>query len=259
MSSVIVLSKVESDEKFPPIYFKIADESHFWCQWRFRIFLRILKDLHIDTEAYWKVLDVGCGNGIVRRQLEARTAWITDGTDFPLEALEKNVGVKGKTFRYNVFEEREEFRHSYDAIILFDVLEHIEDPPRFLRALDFHLKPGGWLFINVPALEALRSPYDAVQGHLRRYTPKMLKSEFSGLSFAVESVLYWGMMQLPLLLARKAVLSMVKKKGDVYKIGFQPPAKFVNTILVMIMKLETTILRRPPIGTSVLGAFRKKP
>ena len=103
MSSVIVLSKVESDEKFPPIYFKIADESHFWCQWRFRIFLRILKDLHIDTEAYWKVFDVGCGNGIVRRQLEARTAWITDGTDFPLEALEKNVGVKGKTFRYNVF------------------------------------------------------------------------------------------------------------------------------------------------------------
>jgi hypothetical protein len=46
---------------------------------------------------------------------------------------------------------------------------------------------------------------------------------------------------------------------DVYKIGFQPPAKFVNTILVMIMKLETAILRRPPIGTSVLGAFRKKP
>jgi hypothetical protein len=47
--------------------------------------------------------------------------------------------------------------------------------------------------------------------------------------------------------------------GDVYKIDFQPSAKFVNTVLTTIMKLETAILRRSPIGTSVLGAFQKKP
>jgi SAM-dependent methyltransferase len=258
MSHVQILSQMEFDEKFPSVYFEIADENHFWCRWRMTAFSSLLRELEVDTQASWTVLDVGCGNGVVRRQIEAETAWTTDGTDFPMEALERNIGVRGATYRYNVYDERPEFRHRYDAIILFDVLEHIEDPRRFLKSLGFHLKPGGWLFINVPALEALRSPYDDVQGHLRRYTPAMLRQELGGLEFVERAVTYWGMLQIPLLALRKFVLTLLTKKEDIYKTGFQPPARFVNSALLGLMKLETAMLRHPTIGTSVLGAFQKK-
>jgi len=38
------------------------------------------------------------------------------------------------------------------------------------------LRPGGWLFVNVPALPALASAYDRAVGHLRRYTPASLRA-----------------------------------------------------------------------------------
>jgi SAM-dependent methyltransferase len=259
MNNIQILSQIESDEKFPSVYFEIVDEEHFWCRWRMTAFSNMLRELAVDTRAAWSVLDVGCGNGVVRRQLEALTAWTTDGTDFPMEALERNIGVRGATYRYNVYDERPEFREHYDAVVLFDVLEHIEDPRRFLKSLAFHLKPGGWLFINVPALEALRSPYDEVQGHLRRYTPSLLRREICGMEFEERAMTYWGMLQIPLLAMRKIVLTLLTKKENIYTTGFQPPAGFLNSALLGLMKFETAVLRHPMIGTSVLGAFQKKP
>ncbi|MCX6136928.1 MAG: class I SAM-dependent methyltransferase [Ignavibacteriales bacterium] len=257
MSDVIILSEVASSEQFPSVYFEIADEQHFWCRWRLRAFTAMLKRLAVTTDAPWNVLDVGCGNGVVRRQVEGMTAWVTDGTDFPMEALKRNTGVKGETYLYNISEEQEEFRQRYDAVLLFDVLEHIHDTTRFLKSISYHLKPGGWLFINVPALELLRSPYDDVQGHLRRYSPELLRREFAGLDFSVAEISYWGLMQIPLLVARKIVLSLMSKKEEVYTTGFQPPAAFLNSALTAVMKCETALTSRPPVGTSVMGAFRK--
>jgi SAM-dependent methyltransferase len=257
MSDVVILSEVKLSEKFPSVYFEIADENHFWCRWRLRSLSAMLQRLGVDTKAPWRVMDIGCGNGVVRRQVEGMTAWVTDGTDFPMEALRLNTGVKGTTYLYNIFEEREEFRQKYDAVILFDVLEHIEDTTHFLKSISYHLKPGGWLFINVPALELLRSPYDDVQGHLRRYTPALLRKEFAGLDYSIEEISYWGMMQIPLLALRKLVLSLMTKKEDVYKAGFQPPSALLNSALTTVMHCETAMMSRPFVGTSVMGAFRK--
>jgi SAM-dependent methyltransferase len=43
----------------------------------------------------------------------------------------------------------------FDAVTLWDVLEHVERPVDFLRACIERLRPGGHLLVNVPDLESL--------------------------------------------------------------------------------------------------------
>ena len=258
MSHVIVLSATTPDNNFPAEYFGMADGDHFWCRWRANIFFNLLKRLNIDKTDFLSVFDIGCGNGVVRRQIEQSTTWITDGTDFSMEALNQNVSLRGKTYYYDITEQRPEFRERYDLIVLFDVLEHVNNTETFLASLAFHLKPGGWLFVNVPALNVLRSSYDDVQGHYRRYTRTLLANEFKNLPFSLYWTGYWGFSQLPLLLLRKFVLRFFTREKNIYTVGFHPPAPFINKIMFRIMQLETSLLNNPPLGTSVMGVFQKE-
>lgn len=257
MNEVLVLSST-ADNAYPSEYFGMAGEDHFWIQWRTKKFFDVVYSLHINTADQLSVFDVGCGNGVVRRQIERATSWHTDGTDFAMEALKQNGDLRGKTFFYDITECRPELREKYDVIVLFDVLEHIKETKPFLESLAFHLKPGGWLIINVPALMVLWSSYDEVQGHYRRYTPKLLASEFKNLPFSSYGIQYWGLAQVPLLIARKIVLAFLSSKKKSYSVGFHPPAPFINSIMLLIMKLETLLLKKSPLGTSVMGAFRKE-
>lgn len=56
-----------------------------------------------------------------------------------------------------------------DAIYTVNVLEHIEDDRAILRTLHSKLKPGGKLFVYVPAFQLLYSTMDEKVGHCRRY------------------------------------------------------------------------------------------
>ena len=43
---------------------------------------------------------------------------------------------------------------SFDVVTMWDVLEHVADPPAFLRRASALLREGGYLFVNVPDLES---------------------------------------------------------------------------------------------------------
>ena len=62
----------------------------------------------------------------------------------------------------------------FDAILYFDVLEHIqEDAQELARASDL-LVPGGALLVVAPAHQWLWTPFDAQIGHIRRYSASRL-------------------------------------------------------------------------------------
>jgi SAM-dependent methyltransferase len=48
---------------------------------------------------------------------------------------------------------------TFDALTLWDVLEHVPDPLGFMRHCASLLKPGGFLFANVPDLDSLQSRF----------------------------------------------------------------------------------------------------
>ena len=72
-----------------------------------------------------------------------------------------------------------------DAIYSVNVLEHIDDDRAILRALHAKLKPGGNLFIYVPAFQLLYSAMDKKVGHVRRYGRAELMDKVKEAGFQV--------------------------------------------------------------------------
>lgn len=221
--------------------------------WRLKSFLGLLKSVGVPLDAPLRGIDIGCGNGILRSQLESATAWTVDGADLDLEVLKSNPPSRGQTMLYDVHDRSKEFLGSYDFLLVFDVIEHIDDVPAFLDSCVPLLKPGGWLFINVPALECLRSVYDDQAGHLRRYDKPSLSATLDRPDLKLRALRYWGLSLVPLLAVRRQLLRLAPRE-DVIRRGFAPPGALVHALLKGLGRLETALVSSPPAGTSVLAA-----
>ena len=162
-------------------------------------------------------------------------------TDLHLPALRIARPARGRTLYYDVTQADPALLGSYDVAFLFDVIEHLASPGPLLRAAVAHLRPGGHLFLNVPALEALYSAYDVVQGHVRRYSTRTLAAELDGLPCQLGRVSYWGFGLVPLLGLRR--LWVGRTPGPrTYRVGFQP-GPVANQALKALMKIELAVAR----------------
>ena len=188
-----------SEISFPVEFFDIGEDGHFWMQWRLAVALRLVEASGLLLDRPLRALDIGGGAGRFRDQIERATQWRVDMTDLHLPALQMARPARGRTLYYDVTQPDPSLVGSYDAAFLFDVIEHVPSPGPLLRAALEHLRPGGHLFLNVPALQALYSAYDVVQGHVRRYSPRTLAAELDGLPCELGSVSYWGFSLVPLL------------------------------------------------------------
>ncbi len=243
---------------FPSEWYEANSEDHFWFQWRARAADALIAHLGLPTSQALSVLDIGCGTGITCRQLSRSTSWLFEGADLNVEALNRCTGGLSRLLYYDILEKRAEFRERYDVIILFDVIEHIEDTKPFLEAVFFHLKPGGMLLVNVPALPALFGAYDTVVGHCRRYTQQTLADEFASFEATVAAKIYWGFSMVPLLWLRKQILRSPADESATVRTGFRPPSPIAHTLLRTVMRLETSVLKYPPVGSSVMSGIRKR-
>lgn len=259
MSNRVEIISPIQQHSFVEAFYEISDESHFWFQWRAKATLLQLKSANIPLDKNWKALDIGGGTGVLRKQIESLTNWNVDLTDLDYKALSMADPARGRTLYYDILKEKDEFKEIYDAIILFDVLEHIKETKPFLKSLIAHLKPNGYLLLNVPALKSLYSPYDRVQGHIRRYGKSDLCDEIEGAGLNVLDIRYWGLSLVPVALMRKIYLSRLKDQSteNIYERGFKPPGKFINNALKKIMSVETALIKTPPSGSSLLLIAQK--
>lgn len=112
-----------------------------------------------------RILDVGCGRGVMAAELQAR--------GFDVIATEVNAGAAEGAVRRGVrtvltgpaaLDTLE--AGSLDAVSLFHSLEHLVDPPGTLRQLARLLAPHGQLFVEVPLLSRLARAFGAAWFHL---------------------------------------------------------------------------------------------
>jgi len=239
-------------------WYELADETHFWMQWRLAAFAQQARYLNLPLDKKMLGAEIGCGQGTLGNQLSNMTSWTIEGADLDINALKRNKKQPGQLYLYNILEKNKEFEGKYDFIFLYDVLEHIEEPKPFLESCMFHLKKGGYIFINVPALEALKSEYDRVAGHYRRYNKRTLSGELSVVNCELLDIKYWGFSLVFILIIRKGVVSSKQSDVDILRKGFRPPSKLVHSLLKSLMHIETSLLRRVPVGTSVMAAAIKK-
>ena len=241
------------ENPFPFEWYNLIGKDHFWFQWRLRAARLAIRAAGIPIDRPLRGLEIGGGTGLLRDRLEEYTEWTIDMTDLQLEALKLASRGRGRNLYYDITEERPGFTGAYDVVILFDVLEHIIDTRQFLASLLRHLKPGGVLLLNVPALQMLFSSYDTATGHCRRYNRSSLAAEFDGLAFRIDYLRYWGASLVPLLALRNLVLAARRPKADeIVRIGFEPPSRLTHAGLRALMRVETSIWPAAPVGASLM-------
>jgi SAM-dependent methyltransferase len=105
-----------------------------------------------------RLLDVGCASGLFLR-CAADAGWNVIGVE-PSKTLCKEA-TKTLTGRGEVIcstlQDSGLRISSFDAVTMWDVLEHVRDPIEFMNACGSLLKPGGHLFVNVPDLNSLQA------------------------------------------------------------------------------------------------------
>ena len=101
-----------------------------------------------------KVLDIGCGGGILSDSMARKGADVT-GIDLSTKALKVaqlhalEAGTTGVTYREVSAEAlAQEQPGSFDVVTCMEMLEHVPDPASVVRACTELVKPGGWVFFS---------------------------------------------------------------------------------------------------------------
>lgn len=81
---------------------------------------------------------------------------------------------------------------TFDYLLAFEVLEHIEDDIGTLTAWSRCLKPGGRLLVSVPAHQRKFGKSDELVGHVRRYEKPQLRTLIEGAGFANVRIVNYG-------------------------------------------------------------------
>lgn len=137
---------------------KFSELAHRWWdpQSEFRPLHEInpLRLDHIDRIAALqgkKVLDVGCGGGILAEAMAARGAQVTgiDLADKPLKVAQLHLLESGQQVNYRQIAVEvlaDEAPASFDVVTCMEMLEHVPDPAAVVHACAALLKPGGHAF-----------------------------------------------------------------------------------------------------------------
>ena len=132
-----------------------------------------------------RTLDFGAGNGLFAELMMERGHTVICLEPEP--ALQEVLAGAGFEVCGDLHDLRPE---SFDGIYSLNVLEHIDDDAGTVVSLSRLLKPGGSLFVYVPAFEILYSAMDAKVGHLRRYRRATLLATCRAAGLEVISAAY---------------------------------------------------------------------
>ena len=150
LSSLKAVLDEELVEKLGPKYLKGGD--YHW-----RVYYSHKRNLYRDhvnwivqffSDKKGKLLDVGCGDGLILSRLNDETdleCWGIDISSLAIELAHRH-GVKNcECVDLSKFQVA-----NFDHIFIGDVLEHLPSPELVLRHIGNLLKPGGFLMLSIP-------------------------------------------------------------------------------------------------------------
>jgi len=206
----------------------------------------------IKPFANGKILEIGSGIGNISEY------FIEDKKDIQLSDIRNSyVSQLKKKFPDNtvlkldlVHEDFDkEYKHligTFDLAYALNVIEHIENDKLAIININKLLRPGGFIYILVPAYQSLYNNFDRALLHYRRYTRKSLLKIFP---LDLKFVKCWNF--------NFAGIFGWYIVGNIFKRNIIPESnmKLYNFLTPLFRLMDVLILRK--IGLSVVAVYKK--
>jgi SAM-dependent methyltransferase len=135
----------------------------------------------------------------------------------------------------------------HSAVVMLNVLEHIEHDAAALRSAAGLVRPGGAVVVFVPAFNGAMSRFDRLIGHHRRYTRRTLGEALIAAGLTIERLHYVNSVGLISWFLLMRCARMIPRDGLALR-------AYDATVIRPVGWLERFV--RPPFGQSVLAVAR---
>ena len=227
------------------------DRRHWYFRGRLAVLLSVLE--RVLPPPPRRLLELGCGTGNVLEALGRFGEAVGVERDPGLRAVGRAAGLD---VRDGALPDDIPVADAWaDAVLLLDVIEHLDDDHAGLRGALRTLRPGGVMVITVPAYPWLWSGHDVALGHRRRYTASTLRSVVARAGLSLAHVGYFNTALFPAIAGVRLAKRLVGSGGhDLHR-----PAGTVNGALERLFALERHVVLRPglPFGASVLAVAHR--
>ena len=233
-----------------------AERDHFWFR-GFRRFVAPLLAEAVRNRPAAAILDCGCGTGHNLGFL--RGYGRATGIDLTWTGLAYAHGrgervIAQATATHLPFPDA-----SFDVVTSFDVIYALEDDAEAaaLREMFRVLRAGGYLVLNVAAMDLLKGNHSVLANEVRRYSRATLVDRLTRAGFSVRRISYTNATILPLVAGVRLLQRVSGHEESQHEISI-PPAP-INAVLTAALTVEAALLRvvNMPFGSSLMALAQK--
>lgn len=236
-----------------------VEDDHWWYTGMRRVAEALLAAHIQGREGELAVLDAGCGTG--GNSARYRVYGDVTGIDFSADALRFARERPGIRLARASVESLPFADASFDLVLSNDVLCHlgVTSDRAAVREFSRVLRPGGLLFLQLPAYEWLRSHHDEAVHTGHRYSARELARLLSAGDLRLRRLTHANSVLLPAAAAWRALNRLRAGGGTANRSDVRPLAAPVNAILRGLLSLEAPLLARRSLraGLSVIGVAEK--
>jgi SAM-dependent methyltransferase len=236
--------------------FRLEDRLWWYVGMR-RIVEKVFR-AEFGDEARMAILDAGAGTGgSVQLLRKFGEVWAFDFAPLAVRLCRSRESGRLAVASTDAIPFRD---RTFDLVTSFDVICQLEEGPTRRAVEEFHrvLRPGGWVFVRVPAFQFLHGPHDRTLHTRHRYTLSELSRLLGEAGFRMRHGSYVNTLLFPVAAGRR-LLARVLPGAKTGESDVRPVPGPLNAIFLGMLSLEAELAPRLrlPFGLSVIALARK--